>query len=1090
MSGVLFAVLVAGAVPMAFAQGQPEQTAPAAGQAKAAPPPATDPGAAQPPENAAVAGESRPLREMVFKAVIDGIDFIRITPRGLEWVHADESWPTAVTLNGKPWDPRQKPKLEGDDLAVYVPDFLFGVFEQASRAGRGEILMRNEASKSVTLQFRDRPAGAAPYEALLRIHDLPWLAKGKPKVPERKASDTYPGDIRITATVDNNDQLLIYHDRAIWRHHSNAWVQDLKINNVAWSPKENARLENGGATTFMPQTTQFPGATLWTMRGRGRASLRVMPDHLLVEFYDPEPGPTTYDVVVHQGEVFPQLTITNDDKTLIADKFALALRRPHPNATDAPTQQDFAAQRRSFKRSRLPLAYEAHSRRDPKWDALARAFLENECLPEQQQPSHDEMAVAGYKLMELGCDDPVVCHVLAHRLTRMSRFSEAEWFALHAVLTFEKVKYPPRTSRLAPALLARIYAVQVPNRSDQAYGFLQRAMAETVEAARQSMSPQETRAFLADIRAGFVGTQLFTGQEAALTRMIADASDCDPWLVHMLLADHLCEQATPAGATDGWPAASGPTLPVSQVLLPQAEAHCVAAWALHPEHPEAAQKMIMLLRTIGNVAGETPRFWFDEAVAAQLDAPLAHETMLTALYPAWQGNHERMLNFGLECLRTGRFDTEVPETLLAAIMSICAQDGDAASLVAKANAAGEIQSGLTQIEAGCKAERRNAVKTMTLLTAWTLGWRDDAVRRLSELDGKLDDALCKKYKLSSDYIRMDLATPARTFAEAPEAAPLSTLFENRGPVSAMAVAPDGQQVALVTRDGDPRRGITIWNVGTGEPLVLKPGKSLALYYLRFSSDSKRLAAMQFQAADPTGPRTGTHAAQVTLWQSGEPAPHDVTIPGYPLIYAIAWLPNGRHLALATPNHALIVDAESGRVVAATKKLQEWIMTVAVSPRDNLLAIGDSRGLVQLYRIPDVLPAPGDGEPATLEHVGDLKKHVAPLAYLEFSSDARSLVSSSHDDRSVWIWDLAAREAKHRVQGWQFAISPDGMQLATVGGRTIKNEAVLWDMKTGNALRRCVCPEGQFLSAVAFTADGEFIIAPTIEGTLYTWQAGR
>jgi len=61
---------------------------------------------------------------------------------------------------------------------------------------------------------------------------------------------------------------------------------------------------------------------------------------------------------------------------------------------------------------------------------------------------------------------------------------------------------------------------------------------------------------------------------------------------------------------------------------------------------------------------ETPRVWFDRAVAAQFDYYEAYSSLLWSLRPRWLGSHEEMYDFGLECLAT----TNVIESLLSGVV--------------------------------------------------------------------------------------------------------------------------------------------------------------------------------------------------------------------------------------------------------------------------------------------------------------------------------------------------------------------------------------------------------------------------------------
>jgi ankyrin repeat protein len=84
------------------------------------------------------------------------------------------------------------------------------------------------------------------------------------------------------------------------------------------------------------------------------------------------------------------------------------------------------------------------------------------------------------------------------------------------------------------------------------------------------------------------------------------------------------------------------------------------AWKQRPELPEAASGMSIVSRTRAAVAGETPRLWFDRAIAAQIDYKPVYDSMMTALLPRWGGSHDAMMEFARQCLKTRRFDTDIP----------------------------------------------------------------------------------------------------------------------------------------------------------------------------------------------------------------------------------------------------------------------------------------------------------------------------------------------------------------------------------------------------------------------------------------------
>jgi ankyrin repeat protein len=94
------------------------------------------------------------------------------------------------------------------------------------------------------------------------------------------------------------------------------------------------------------------------------------------------------------------------------------------------------------------------------------------------------------------------------------------------------------------------------------------------------------------------------------------------------------------------------------------------AWEMRPEWPEAANMMVQVATAGYMGAGETTRLWFDRAVDAQFDYYPAYASYIRSLRPRWNGSHDAMLEFGEECLKSGRFDTIVPTMYLKAISDI------------------------------------------------------------------------------------------------------------------------------------------------------------------------------------------------------------------------------------------------------------------------------------------------------------------------------------------------------------------------------------------------------------------------------------
>lgn len=1037
--------------------------------------------AAQP----AAAGKKVAATTLVVRAVIDGSDALRVTADGFEWIHRAGNWPADVTLNERSWDPQRQPRLAGDDLAAYLPaGFRFGPLEVSEKRGRGGVFARPSEKGEVYFEFLDPAEGASPYIITFRLRDLSWLASGTPRVPRAAAGGAYPGDLRVTARVEGHDTLLILKDRAEWRRNSGEWAEDVKINGVSWSPRQQKTLSNSSRTAFMPEKTQLAGATLWQLRGRGSVELQETSGGLEIEIEDPENGADDYEFVIHQGETFPKPAILEEDRLKIRQMSIAKPKAPHPAAKDLPTARDLENLRRQWNRSRLALAYEKFGRRDPTWDAAARAFLEMDALPRHEQEPAEDIVEAGYRLIDLRCDDPLVAYVVARHLSRLGRLAEAEPFALHAVLTFEKMKYPRRTTRAAPALLSHLYLRQSSPRSREAYALAQRSLVETVEATRDSLPGDERRALFLELREGSQNRSLFPGQEQALLRMLHDTGDCDAWITHMLLADYLDRQAW--GARGGGYAntvTSEGGAKYRQMTL-QEEGHLVAAWSEHPRYPEPAVQMIMAVHGVQPVVSETQRFWFDQAVAAQIDADRAHSTMLWTLRPRWLGSHEKMLRFGVECLATGRFDTEVPGTLIDAIQGILEEHGDLRGLVTRLKFGDEIREGLQKLELGKTDEELQVIKTRNLIIAFALGWRDEAQRRLQELKDDFHVATAAQWNYSREYLRYDLGHEPRSFADAPTVQWGEPLYKGPTPLNLMLLADDGQNIAIESTPPEGNR-VTIWNVPDKKSLDLRPASGFKFSMLAFSRDSNALAMVQ----QPANDAAGRGSARVTLWNKGEPTARALPAVRFGTVSTLDWLPDNRLLAVNTSDRVQIVDPQSNRVLAATREFDDRATVLAVSPVDSLLAVGFADGMIQLYKVPALDNLPEGGVPKAITHLADLKRHLYGVESLDFSFDGRTLASASREDKSIWIWDLAARETKYRLPGWRLAFSRDSRRVATSGGWDMLHEAVIWDLENGRAIKRCLCPPDKGTAgSVAFTPDDESLIGATNDGVIHTWPA--
>src|SRR5262249_5278135 len=260
---------------------------------------------------------------------------------------------------------------------------------------------------------------------------------------------------------------------------------------------------------------------------------------------------------------------------------------------------------------------------------------------------------------------------------------------------------------------------------------------------------------------------LLSDHEPALLQQIARNDRVDPWIEHLLVAGYLYRQGW-QGRGDGFAnTVTDEGWGIFHSCLGQARAHLITAWGMHPEFPEAAVEMIMAYRAVGGLDEESPRFWFDQAVAAQIDAPRAHAQLLWASRPRWGGSHEEMLKLGLECLNTRRFDTVVPEVLHDAVMDISSENGDLPALLAELEAEDDVREGLAAGEKESPENLRKRRLTQNLLTFHFLGFRDEAQARFKALNGEFDEQVFAARRINPVLIRYEFENPLHEAKEAP-----------------------------------------------------------------------------------------------------------------------------------------------------------------------------------------------------------------------------------------------------------------------------------------------------------------------------------
>lgn len=348
--------------------------------------------------------------------------------------------------------------------------------------------------------------------------------------------------------------------------------------------------------------------------------------------------------------------------------------KPLPCGPKVYTHKKYAEATYKNNRRTFVGDYKKFSARDPKWDTQALEFLENFSKLISNTPDAPSLKVLTEKAqaaIDAGCNDPMVQSNYGALLYLNRRFVEAEQVLQQSFEDLQKSKYPMVHIRLMPYNLRQVKQAQKKEWTTED----QKELADltlkfTLESMRDgSYVKGEERFALASLLPADRNIAGFDRTWEGLLKAINEKPPSDPYVYKVAAARCHIKIAWERRGTglaytvteQGWKGFFE-QLKIARKLL-------VEAYKLHPEYPEAASEMITVSMADGD-SPEPPRQWFDRAVAAQFDYMSAYSAMRYNLLPKWLGSNEEVYAFGVECLKTGRFDTDVPWVFFNVIASL------------------------------------------------------------------------------------------------------------------------------------------------------------------------------------------------------------------------------------------------------------------------------------------------------------------------------------------------------------------------------------------------------------------------------------
>jgi len=202
----------------------------------------------------------------------------------------------------------------------------------------------------------------------------------------------------------------------------------------------------------------------------------------------------------------------------------------------------------------------------------------------------------------------------------------------------------------------------------------------------------------------------------------------------------------------------------------------------------------------------------------------------------------------------------------------------------------------------------------------------------------------------------------------------------------------------------------------------------------------------------------------------------------PSVFAMAWHPDGKQVALAQFKTVTLADARTGKPVAKLDGHAETVRAVAISSDGRLLAaaggVPGKQGEVKLWDL--------TRRETTIAVAG----HSDCVYAAAFSPDGKMLATASYD-KLIKLWDTATgkeiRTLKDHIDAvYALAFTPGGDRLVSGSAdRSVK----VWNAATGERLYT-MSEATDGINTVAVSPDGRLAAAGGLDKSIRVWELGE